>query len=110
MNLIIHTTNGGILKLEVEPHRITMSATDTGPGISDTEQVFQPGYSTATEQVREMGFGAGMGLVNMKRCVDEIELTSTVGEGTKLVMRIFIPDQTIGGRHDGENDEPSADH
>ncbi len=110
MNLIIHTTNGGILKLEVEPHRITMSATDTGPGISDTEQVFQPGYSTATEQVREMGFGAGMGLVNMKRCVDEIELTSTVGEGTKLVMRIFIPDHTIGGRHDGENDEPSANH
>ena len=73
MNLIIHTHNGGILKLEVEPHRITMSATDDGPGIPDTDQVFQPGYSTATEQVREMGFGAGMGLVNMKRCVDEIK-------------------------------------
>lgn len=100
MNLIIHTTNGGILKLEVEPHRITMSATDDGPGIPDTEKVFQPGYSTASEQVREMGFGAGMGLVNMKRCVDTIDLHSTVGQGTKLVMRIFIPNQTIGGRRE----------
>jgi CBS domain-containing protein/anti-sigma regulatory factor (Ser/Thr protein kinase) len=110
MNLIIHATNGGILKLEVEPHRITMSATDDGPGIPDTEKVFEPGYSTATEQVREMGFGAGMGLVNMKRCVDTIDLTSTVGQGTKLVMRIFIPDQTIGGRHDGEPNEPATYH
>ena len=101
MNLIIHTTNGGILKLEVEPHRITMSATDDGPGISDTEVVFQAGYSTATEQVRELGFGAGMGLVNMKRCVDEIKLESTLGKGTKLVMRIFIPDQTVGVSRDG---------
>jgi len=110
MNLIIHTTNGGILKLEVEPHRITMSTTDDGPGIPDTEKVFQPGYSTATEQVREMGFGAGMGLVNMKRCVDTIDLNSKVGEGTKLVMRIFIPDQTIGGRPEGQDDEPSTNY
>ena len=110
MNLIIHTTNGGILKLEVEPHRITMSATDDGPGIADTEQVFQPGYSTATEHVREMGFGAGMGLVNMKRCVDEIELNSTVGKGTKLVMRIYIPNQTVGVSRDGRTNEPSTDH
>ena len=110
MNLIIHTTNGGILKLEVEPHRITMSATDDGPGIPDTQKVFQPGYSTATEQVREMGFGAGMGLVNMKRCVDTIDLNSKIGEGSKLVMRIFIPDQTIGGRREGQDDEPSTNH
>lgn len=110
MNLIIHTTNGGILKLEVEPHRITMSATDEGPGIQDTVKVFEPGYSTATEQVREMGFGAGMGLVNMKRCVDEIELNSTVGKGTKLVMRIFIPNQTVGVSRDGQDNEPSANH
>jgi CBS domain-containing protein/anti-sigma regulatory factor (Ser/Thr protein kinase) len=101
MNLIIHTTNGGILKLEVEPHRITMSATDDGPGIADTEVVFQPGDSTATEHVREMGFGAGMGLVNMKRCVDEIKLESSVDRGTKLLMRIFIPDQTVGVSRDG---------
>ena len=110
MNLIIHTTNGGILKLEVEPHRITMSATDDGPGIADTEMVFQPGYSTATEHVREMGFGAGMGLVNMKRCVDEIKLESAVGKCTKLLMRIFIPDQTVGISRDGQNDESTTNH
>ena len=110
MNLIIHTTNGGILKLEVEPHRITMSATDDGPGIPDTEKVFEAGYSTATEQVREMGFGAGMGLVNMKRCVDEIELTSTVGKGSKLVMRIYIPDQTVGISREGQTDESATNH
>ncbi|HJS17607.1 MAG TPA: CBS domain-containing protein [Anaerolineales bacterium] len=102
MNLIIHTTNGGLLKLEVEPHRISMSASDDGPGIPDIEQVFQPGYSTATEQVREMGFGAGMGLVNKERCVDEIELHSTVGKGTKLSMRILIPNQPFGTSRDGK--------
>lgn len=110
MNLIIHTTHGGILKLEVEPHRITMSATDEGPGIADIEKVFQPGYSTATEHVREMGFGAGMGLVNMKRCVDEIKMESTLGEGTKLVMRIYVPDQTVGVSRDGQTDESTANH
>lgn len=101
MNLIIHSTNGGILKLEVEPHRITMSTTDDGPGIADIEQVLQPGYSTATEQVREMGFGAGMGLVNIKRCVDKMEIESTKGKGTKLIMRIQVPTENFNGRKDG---------
>ncbi|MBL0344922.1 CBS domain-containing protein [Candidatus Villigracilis affinis] len=101
MNLIIHTTRGGILKLEVEPHRITMSTTDDGPGIPDVHQVLQPGYSTATDQVREMGFGAGMGLVNIKRCVDSMELESTVGKGTKLIMRIHVPAENFNGRKEG---------
>ena len=101
MNLIIHTTRGGILKLEVEPHRITMSTTDDGPGIPDVNQVLQPGYSTATDQVREMGFGAGMGLVNIKRCVDSMELESTVGKGTKLIMRIHVPAENFNGRKEG---------
>ena len=100
-NLIIHTTHGGILKLEVEPHRITMSTTDDGPGIPDVEQVLQPGYSTATDQVREMGFGAGMGLVNIKRCVDNMELESTVGKGTKLIMRIHVPAENFNARKEG---------
>ncbi len=93
MNLIIHTTSGGILKLEVEPHRITMSTIDEGPGIPDVKQVLQAGYSTASEHVREMGFGAGMGLVNIKRCVDTMEIESAVGKGTKLTMRIHVPDE-----------------
>ncbi len=101
MNLIIHTTNGGILKLEVESYLITMSTTDDGPGIADIAQVLQPGYSTATEQVREMGFGAGMGLVNIKRCVDKMEIESTVGKGTKLIMRIHVPTENFNGRQNG---------
>ncbi|GAB1470771.1 CBS domain-containing protein [Chloroflexota bacterium] len=93
-NLIIHTTNGGILKLEVEPHRISLITTDDGPGIADIQQVLQPGYSTASDTVREMGFGAGMGLVNIQRCVDTMELESTPGKGSRLTMRIAVPQPT----------------
>jgi CBS domain-containing protein/anti-sigma regulatory factor (Ser/Thr protein kinase) len=100
MNLIIHTTHGGILKLEVEPHRINIITTDDGPGIPDVQKAQQPGYSTASDKVREMGFGAGMGLVNIKRCVDTIELDSTVGKGTKLVMRIAVPSETLNSKRD----------
>ena len=100
MNLIIHSTHGGILKLEVEPHKINIITTDDGPGIPDIEKVLQPGYSTATDKVREMGFGAGMGLVNIKRCVDKMELESTVGKGTKLVMRIIVPADTLNGKRE----------
>lgn len=100
MNLIIHTTNGGILKLEVEPHRINIITTDDGPGIADTHKAQQPGYSTATDKVREMGFGAGMGLVNIKRCVDAMELESTPGKGTKLTMRIAVSSDTLNSKRE----------
>ena len=72
---------------------------------------FNPDKSKSVPGVRAVvPVGAGMGLVNMKRCVDEIKLESTVGKGTKLVMRIFITDQTVGSGRDGQNDEPSTDH
>lgn len=100
MNLIIHTTNGGILKLEVEPHRISLITTDDGPGILDLQKAQQAGYSTATDDVRAMGFGAGMGLVNIKRCVDKMELESTVGKGTKLTMRIAVPSEVLKGKRE----------
>jgi CBS domain-containing protein/anti-sigma regulatory factor (Ser/Thr protein kinase) len=90
MNLIIHTNNGGMLRVEIEPHQITMDAFDDGPGIKDIDLAMRPGYSTATEQVRELGFGAGMGLVNIKRCVDNMQLESTWGKGTRLRMKIFL--------------------
>jgi CBS domain-containing protein/anti-sigma regulatory factor (Ser/Thr protein kinase) len=90
INLIIHTTNGGILRAEIEPHRITIEATDDGPGIADVEQALKPGFSTATEEIREQGFGAGMGLVNIARCVDEMKLDSTLGKGTRLRMKIDL--------------------
>ncbi|MFN8434439.1 MAG: CBS domain-containing protein [Anaerolineales bacterium] len=98
MNLIIHTTNGGVLKLEVEPHRISLITTDDGPGIPDVQKAQQAGYSTATDKVREMGFGAGMGLVNIKRCVDSMELESTAGKGTKLTMRINVPTESLNSK------------
>lgn len=98
MNLIIHTANGGILKLEVEPHKITISTTDDGPGIDDIQKVLQPGYSTATDKVREMGFGAGMGLVNIQKCVDKMEIESTRGKGTKLSMRIAVSTETLSSK------------
>ena len=98
MNLIIHTNNGGILKLEVEPHRISLITTDDGPGIADTQKAQQPGFSTATDKVREIGFGAGMGLVNIQRCVDKMELDSTPGKGTKLTMRIVVPPETLNSK------------
>jgi len=90
MNLIIHTNHGGTLRAEIEPHKITMEAYDDGPGIEDVELAMKPGYSTATNEVREMGFGAGMGLVNIKRCVDEMKLISSKERGTNLYMIIDL--------------------
>ena len=93
MNLIIHTTNGGVIRVEIEPHKISINAYDDGPGIADVEQAMQPGYSTASETVRELGFGAGMGLVNIKRCVDSMKLESIVGKGTSLKLKILLNQQ-----------------
>jgi anti-sigma regulatory factor (Ser/Thr protein kinase) len=94
MNLIIHTTNGGTLRVEIEPHRITMEAYDDGPGIPDIELAMQPGYSTANESIREMGFGAGMGLVNIKRCVDEMKIISSAERGTNIFMVMNLEYET----------------
>ncbi len=92
MNLIIHTKHGGTLRVEIEPHKITMEAYDDGPGIEDVNLAMKPGYSTATNEVREMGFGAGMGLVNIKRCVDEMRLISSLERGTNLYMIMYLND------------------
>jgi anti-sigma regulatory factor (Ser/Thr protein kinase) len=90
MNLIIHTDHGGIIRAEIEPHKITMEAYDDGPGIEDIELAMKPGFSTATNDVREMGFGAGMGLVNINRCVDDMTLISSKERGTNLFMIISL--------------------
>ena len=90
INLIIHSTNGGVLRVQIEPHRILMQTTDDGPGIPDLKQALTPGWSTASPEARAMGFGAGMGLVNIQRCVDKMELESTPGKGTKLLMEIAL--------------------
>lgn len=90
MNLIIHTTNGGVIRVEIETHQITMEAYDDGPGIKDIDLAMRPGWSTASEEIRELGFGAGMGLVNIGRCVDSMKLESTWGKGTRLRMKLFL--------------------
>ena len=103
MNLVIHTTEGGIIRMQIDPYRILMQVTDTGPGIPDINLALQAGWSTASQEVRNMGFGAGMGLANMRRCVDRLELESTPGKGTKLVMEILLsPDERF--REDKEAD------
>ena len=73
----------------MEKWGITVEAIDGGPGIPDVELAMQPGYSTAPDWVRELGFGAGMGLVNIKKCSDEMELKSSVPEGTHLTMKFY---------------------
>jgi CBS domain-containing protein/anti-sigma regulatory factor (Ser/Thr protein kinase) len=104
MNLIIHTIDGGMIRVEIEPHRILMQAIDNGPGIEDIELAMQVGYSTATEEIRELGFGAGMGLINIQRCVDKMILDSVPGKGTKLDMKIYLqPDESF--RELSSNDE-----
>lgn len=94
MNLIIHTDHGGTLRVEIEPHKISMEAYDDGPGIEDVELAMKAGYSTATHEIQEMGFGAGMGLVNIKRCVDEMRLISSKERGTNLYMIIYLNGET----------------
>ncbi|OJX47001.1 MAG: hypothetical protein BGO78_16040 [Chloroflexi bacterium 44-23] len=90
MNLIIHTTEGGAMRVEIETNQITIDAYDSGPGIKDVQLALKAGFSTANESVREMGFGAGMGLINISRCVDQMKLDSVYGKGTRLKMRLFL--------------------
>jgi CBS domain-containing protein/anti-sigma regulatory factor (Ser/Thr protein kinase) len=91
MNLIIYT-EGGKIHVRVEPHEIFVRVADMGPGIPDIEKAMQPGYSTAPEWVRELGFGAGMGLNNIRNCASKMGLQSTMGKGTQLSIHISIED------------------
>lgn len=90
MNLIIHTTSGGRLTIEISPQRITLLAEDDGPGIADVEEAFTPGHSTAPDWVRELGFGAGMGLCNIKRYSDSVSMASAPGRGTTLSAEFVV--------------------
>ena len=83
MNIIIFT-DGGEITIWVEEDKIKVNAVDSGPGIPDVEKAMLPGYSTAPDWVREMGFGAGMGLPNIKNCTDEMKIDSKIGKGTNL--------------------------
>ena len=89
MNLALYTERGGNIQVVVEPDRIDVYVEDDGPGIEDLEKAMQPGYSTAPLWVHEMGFGAGMGLPNMKQNSDVFEISSEVGRGTKIHSVVF---------------------
>ena len=89
LNLIIHS-QGGELAMIVERDMIRLTSEDVGPGIADVDRALQEGYSTAPESVRELGFGAGMGLPNMKRCANRFSIASVVGEGTQINMEFDL--------------------
>ncbi len=93
MNIIVFAREGDIV-VEIERDQIRVEAKDSGPGIPDIEKAMQIGYSTAPDWVRELGFGAGMGLNNIQRCADEMELTSAVGEGTCLRIAVKMDWET----------------
>ena len=89
INMVIHA-NGGVIDVEMSPDRITMVLKDTGKGIPDIDKAMQAGYSTAADEVRSLGFGAGMGLPNIKKNTDEMRIESTVGVGTTVYMTVYI--------------------
>ena len=89
INMVIHA-NGGSADVTVDGEKITIVLADTGPGIPDIDKAMQEGYSTAPDNIRSLGFGAGMGLPNMKRYTDSIHIDSTVGVGTTVTMVINL--------------------
>ena len=89
INMVIHA-GGGEAFVTVSEEDITILLSDKGPGIADIEKAMQEGYSTATDNVRSLGFGAGMGLPNMKRYSDSMEIKSEVGVGTDITMKVNL--------------------
>ena len=89
INMVIHA-NGGSADVEVTDESIVITLADTGPGIPDVSLAMQEGYSTARENIRALGFGAGMGLPNMKKYTDYMDIKSTVGVGTKITMKVNL--------------------
>ncbi len=87
INMVIHA-GGGIAELFVHPDKIVLVLTDKGPGIADINLAMSEGYSTAPDNIRSLGFGAGMGLPNIKRYSDELDIKSKVGEGTTLTITV----------------------
>ena len=89
INMVIHA-NGGEISVSVCEDKIIAILKDNGPGIEDIEKAMQEGYSTATNKVRELGFGAGMGLPNMKKYSDDLKIETKIGVGTTLTMTFYF--------------------
>ena len=88
INMVIHA-GGGEATVDIDPKQVRIVLTDHGPGIPDVGNAMQEGWSTAPDNVRNLGFGAGMGLPNMKKYTDELRIDTKVGEGTTLYMTVF---------------------
>lgn len=93
INMVIHA-NGGHAYLEVDEEKLVLRLEDRGPGIPDIDKAMEEGWSTASSSVRAMGFGAGMGLPNMKRNADDMKIETTLGVGTTVTMTIYIGGET----------------
>ena len=89
INMVIHA-DGGVIEVQILPEKIYIALKDTGPGIPDVNKAMTEGYSTASEEARSLGFGAGMGLPNMKKNSDFIKVSSTVGVGTTVEFEIKL--------------------
>lgn len=89
VNIVAHSL-GGKIECEITPDHVVIKLIDVGPGIPDIEKAMQEGYSTASAAVREMGFGAGMGLSNMKRNTDSMHITSSKEDGTTVTLKINL--------------------
>lgn len=89
INMVIHA-DGGVIDVIISEKDITMILKDKGPGIEDIELAMQAGYSTASENVRALGFGAGMGLPNMEKYSDEMNIDTVIGVGTTVTMKVFL--------------------
>ena len=87
INMVIHA-NGGNADIIVYPDYIEIILDDKGPGIPDVAKAMQEGYSTAPDNIRSLGFGAGMGLPNMKKHTDDMKIDTVIGEGTTITMRV----------------------
>ena len=89
INMVIHA-HGGAADVTVSPEAVEIVLSDTGPGIADIDLAMQEGFSTASDSIRSLGFGAGMGLPNMKRYTDSMEIDTELGKGTTITMRVNI--------------------
>ena len=89
INMVIHA-GGGEAEVRVTEEAVEIILADQGPGIADIEKAMQAGYSTAPDTIRSLGFGAGMGLPNMKSYTDYMDIQSTVGEGTTVIMKVNL--------------------
>ncbi len=89
INMVIHAS-GGSADVEVTPDEIVIILEDTGPGIPNVELALREGYSTAKDNIRQLGFGAGMGLPNMKKYTDDMRIDTEVGKGTRITMKVRV--------------------